>query len=58
MDTAERQKLVAKGVMDDEHDAYPRICEGCPAEYPGSASLAMDDGWVCSWDGWLCPACK
>lgn len=57
MDAEEKKRLIAAGVMDDERDMYPRICECCPAEYAGSADAAKRAGWRVGFDGWLCPSC-
>lgn len=58
MDAEERQRLIAAGVMDDENDMYPRICECCPAEYAGSADAAKMAGWMVGFDGWICATCN
>lgn len=58
MDMEERERLIAEGVMDDDDDTFPRICECCPAEYAGSAESAKRDGWRVSFDGWICKKCN
>lgn len=57
MNVAERKRLIAAGVTDDENDAYPRICECCGTEFPGSADAAFFAGWRVGPDGWACRNC-
>jgi len=49
--------LVQIGTMDDTDDNYPRVCESCDIEYPGSTDKAIEARWRLSSDGWLCKFC-
>lgn len=58
MEQAERERLIAARVMDDESDMYPRICECCGDEFAVSEPSAKRCGWRLGWDGWICPKCN
>src|SRR3569623_144227 len=55
---SETARRIAQGVMDDEHDTYPRFCECCPAEFAGSTEAAERAGWRVGFDGWICKKCN
>lgn len=35
----------------------PFLCECCDATHPGPRDPALAEGWIFTWDGFLCPAC-
>jgi hypothetical protein len=41
-------------------EAYPRLCECCGVDHPGTAEEAIAEGWSLTHDGFRCPnaTCK